>query len=223
MSEFVCAFCKKEFKFEKASLKHVCEKKRRYFEKDTKAALLAFHAFSRMYRINYRVDVTYEKFMNSSLYTDFLKLGKYILDIDAIAPKDYIEYLLKESIPAAKWCHDSEYLKYVKALTMKETPHRALERTVILMQEWSIKNGQPWQSFFENVATPLAVQWIIAGRISPWVLLNCDSGKEMINKLSDEQMLLVGPSLNIKLWMGKFGRHQDAVRDIQEALRDEGL
>lgn len=222
-SDFVCSFCSKGYKGERYLLKHVCKQKKRFFDRDTKPARLAFHAYSKFMLVNYRREPTYEKFMNSEFYDAFLRFGKYILDVDAISPLEYIDYMLKSTIPVDRWCRDSEYLKYVKSLTMKETPHRALERTVILMQEWAIKHEAQWQNFFREVSSPLAVQWIISGRLSPWVFLNCKSGQSMLSNFTNEQKSLISPSLNTKMWLGKFARFPCEVTDIQSALEDEGL
>lgn len=220
-----CPFCSKDYKREKSFLDHVCRQKKRFFEKDTKAARFAFAAFVKFHEVHYRgrTPPTYEKFIQSSLYDAFLKFGKYILDIDALSPTDYIDYMVRSQVPIDRWCRDAEYEKYVGQLAMKESPDRALERTCLLMQEWALKEGHDSSDFFRIISVPLAVMWVRSGRISPWVLLNCSSGVELLSKFSDEQMLLTQGALNINMWNGKFKRNMDEVRSIRAALEDAGL
>lgn len=222
---FKCPFCEKGYKLEKAFLNHVCKQKRRFFEKDTKAARLAFAAHTKFYEVHYRgrPAPNHDKFMQSSLYDGFLAFGKYILDIDALSPPDYIDYMVRSQVPIDRWCRDAEYEKYVGHLAMKETPERALERTCLLMQEWALKEGRESSDFFREIAPPLAAMWVRSGRISPWVLLNCDSGTELLGKFTDEQIMLSSGALNIKMWKGKFQRQVGEVRAIRAALGESGL
>jgi hypothetical protein len=222
---FKCSFCDKVYKTEKPFLNHVCRQKKRYFEKDTKAARLAFAAYTKFYEVHMPANKppTYEAFSNNSLYEVFLSFGKYILDIDAISPKDYIDYMVRSKVKIDYWCRDSEYEKYVVNLAMKETPERALERTCLLMQEWALKQSADSSDFFRLISPSLASMWIKSGRISPWVLLNCDSGVALLGRLSDEQMMMISGALNTRMWKGKFSRQMDEVRDIRAALEASGL
>jgi hypothetical protein len=220
-----CSYCDKTYKLEKPFLNHICAQKKRYFEKDTKAARLAFATFTKFHEVHYRgrVPPTYEKFMQSSLYEAFLRFGKYILDIDAISPPDYIDYMVRSQVPIDRWCRDSEYEKYVGQLAMKETPVRALERTCLLMQEWAVKEQRDSANFFREISPTRAAMWVRSGRISPWVLLNCESGVDLIGRFNDEQMVMIAGALNTKMWKGKFQRHPDEVRDLRSALEATGL
>ena len=222
-TELTCPYCEATFKKEANFAKHICKQKRRFFEKDTKPARFAFHAFKEFHNVHYRRETTYEKFMKSNLYDAFMRFGKYILDIDAIDPMAYIDYMIRSTVPIDRWCRDSEYEKYVFNLTMKECPMRGTERTLLLMQEWANSKQSEMVNFFRDISAPLAVRWIISGRISPWVLLNCESGQELLGRLTDEQTLLIKNALNIKLWKGKFTRHRKEVSDIQAVLAESGI
>ncbi len=223
--DLTCTFCGKTYKRESTLARHICRLKRRFFEKETLTARLAFRAFTVFHEVHYRgkTPPSYEKFMDSTLYDAFLAFGKYIRDIDAISPPDYIAYMVKSGVPIDRWCIDSEYEKYVRDLMMRESHDRAVERTLMLMEEWGVRENRPWIEFFREISMPRASAWVMSGRISPWVLLNCASGAELMTRFSDEQMKMVSKALNIKLWNGKFSRHRDAVRDIQKTLKGAGL
>lgn len=222
---FKCLYCGKVYKLEKPFTNHVCRQKKRVFEKDTKPARLAFATFTKFHEVHYRAKAvpSYEKFAQSTLYEAFLSFGKYILDIDALSPPDYMDYMVRSGIPIDRWCRDAEYEKYVGHLAMKETPYRALERTFLLMHEWALKEKRGTSDFFREIAPALAAMWVRSGRISPWVLLNCDSGVALLGRFTDEQMLLTQGALNIKMWKGKFSRQLEEVRVIRTALEEEGL
>lgn len=222
-TEHTCAYCSQEYKTERGLAGHKCKIKDRVLQKDSKASRLAYAAFSAFHELHYRRPTTFEKFAHSTLYNAFLKFGNHIITIDAIDPQSYIDYMIRSGVAIDRWCREDEYEKYVQHLIMKETPFRGTERTLLLMQEWANSNETDLTNFFHGIAAPLAVMWIKSGRISPWVLLNCNGGKSLLSRLSDEQMTLVGPSLNIRLWNGKFQRHSKEVGEIQETLKEYGI
>lgn len=218
-----CPYCKKTFKYETMMIKHSCEIKTRHAVKETKQARIALHAYSEFMRIHMGNPATYEAFMKSRAYNAFMKFAKYILDVDAVSHREFIDHMVKSGVAVDRWCDDSQYLAFVKKKLVNETPHRALERTVILMQEWALKNQTDWTVFFNEVSQPLAVQWITTGRLSPWVVLNCRTGLELLGRLSTEQKRLIEGSINTRVWLGKFARYPAETRDIKEALEGEGL
>lgn len=218
-------WCKKVFIREASYFKHICRQKKRFLEKDTNAARLAFHAYNHFQHLNYasKKAPSYEKFMESSFYDAFMNFAKYIQDVDAITPVEFIDYAVRSKEPIDRWCKDSFYERYVRDLTLKEDPIRAVERNLMLMESWSINTGHSMKDFFRYIETPRATLWIKTGRISPWVMLNCDSGLELLAKLSEEQLLIIKDALNTKLWFGKFTRFRSDVDNIKETLKEVGL
>ena len=221
--EHACGYCHRKYKTERGLANHKCSIMIRLSEKETPAGRLAFKAFSDFYRRHYGSTPSYEKFANSNLYNAFLNFGKYIIDIDAIDPQSYIDHMLTSNVPIDRWCKDVEYSKYVNHLIMKETPYRGVERTLKLMENWANSHQTDLSKFFHEISAPLAVRWIMSGRISPWVLLNSDGGKSLLERLTDEQILLIKPSLNSNVWNGKFKRHEKAAENIKATLKEGGI
>jgi hypothetical protein len=56
------------------------------------------------------------------------------------------------------------------------------------MQTWANDNDSVWNHYFNYVSTNRATFDIKDGKISPWLVLNCASGKKMLASLSDEQL-----------------------------------
>lgn len=221
---YTCPFCHKLFVVEKAYLKHLCAKKQRFLERDTKYYHIAYQAYSRFYQLSYRKNAPdLDKFEASSIYLGFIKFGRYVLDINAVDPMEYATYLVKHNTPLADWCKDRIYEQHIRDLVLRESPERALERNTMLMESWAHREGKLIKDFYREIGTGKALQWLRSGRISPWVMLNCQSGQELLGKFSDEQMMLAGEALNRKLWDGKFSRHLQFVYDIQDALKEIGL
>lgn len=222
---FECQFCNKVFKREKTLSVHLCEQKRRWLNKDEKYVRLAFIAYNRFYEISMgdKKHKDYEHFSKSSYYTAFTRFGKYITEINAIDPERFIDFVIKSSVPLDRWTKDVVYNTYIQDLCSKETAERALERTILLMQEWGEQNDRPYNVFFREISRPRAIHWIRSGRISPWVIFHCDSGIDLMSSFNDEEMKLVEEVVEPSFWMRKFSVRQDDVKFVTNILEKAGL
>ena len=222
-----CEWCKREFHDEKNLINHSCEKKRRWFKKEDPANRLGFIAWSRFYELTHsggnKKKTSNKEFINSRYYNAFVKFGRYIVDVNAIEPSKFIDYVIKNNLPIDKWTNDFVYQQYVKDLVKKETPEQAFERAIHLMQQWSDQTGEPWQEFFRKINTNIAVQWAQAGRISPWVLYTVDSALDMIDRCNLEQQDMIKQAAPVAQWKIKFMKNKDSVEWIKQMMKDAGV
>jgi hypothetical protein len=58
------------------------------------------------------------------------------------------------------------------------------------------------------------------GKISPWVILNCSSGKKLISNMNDDQLELISPAFDIAFWVKKFKQLPADVALVQEILKE---
>lgn len=203
----------------------MCDKKQRYLSRDEKHVKLGFRAYQMFYEINYRnvKSRSFEDFMTSKHYLDFVRFGRYLLDIKAVNAFGFIEFIMKTAIPVHKWQSPVVYETYVRELNKKESPSAALERNFLLMQEWSVETGEEWTEFFRKVQPTLATLWIRSGRISPWVLYTASSAADLLGRMSEEQINLVHQVLEPKFWQAKLDANQTEVESIREELEAAGI
>jgi hypothetical protein len=221
---FKCDFCNKEFLSEKVFFNHICDKKRRFLQKDDKANKIGFIAYDYFNRKNMgQTSTTYEKFSNSRLYNAFVKFGKYVIDLNALNPIGFIEFLIRIEAPIDKWTQINLYTTYVHELNKNESALDALERNFMLMQHWAIESGENWCDFFRKIATPLAALWISTGRISPWILFTATSAKDLLTRMTSEQLSMVEKTINPEFWQLKITKHQQEVDIIRETLAENGI
>jgi hypothetical protein len=227
MTDYVCNFCKRNFKKEISLINHSCEKKRRWFSKDEPHIRIAFLAWTRFYELNSYMnkkdETTFESFINSRYYTAFVKFGKQIHNLNAIEPQKFIDYVIKNNIPIDKWAHDFVYEQYVIQLVRQESAESALERNIKLMNDWSSQNGEQWYNFFRKVNTNQAVAWIMNGKISPWVLYNVDSAIDFFERCNPEQVALIKKHAPPGPWKIKFNKNQDSCKFIRTTLKESGM
>jgi hypothetical protein len=206
-------------------MSHVCEKKRRALQKDEKRVKLGYIPFNQFYKLSAgaRKDKTYEEFCNSQYYNAFVKFGSFVSNVKPLYPEKYINYVVTSGVKLDQWCKEEMYEKYATELIRKEGVETALERTITTMSEWAEENNSVWNHYF-LYASPNRVIWHIRdGKVSPWLMLNCKSGKEMLSKFNDEQLNLVYHVLDPQHWALRFKRQKDDVQLVKDVVKRSKL
>jgi hypothetical protein len=206
-------------------LAHACEKRRRWLARDEKQYKMAFIVYSKFYEMSFRGSKPrkYEDFMISKHFGDFVRFAKYLLDIQAINPDAFVEFLLKAQVPMKNWFFPFVYEQYIRELNKRETPGNAVERNILLMQQWEIENGHPWHEFFKKVSPALATQYIRSGRLSPWVLYTASTSHELLERMSEEQLKLIEQYVDPRFWKRKFTEQPEDVNFIKTILAEAGV
>lgn len=222
---FDCVHCGKKFMQEKTLFAHMCEPKRRFMQKDEKRVQAGFMAFNRWYQItqNAKKDKTYEDFCKSAYYNAFVKFGSFVNNVLPIYPSKFIDYVIKSGIKLDHWCRDELYETYLYDMIKVEPVESAVQRTVQTMMEWGDTSGAQFNHYFNYVNLNRAVQDIRNGKISPWVILNCASGKKMLNNFNDEQLDIIAPAFDLGYWLRKFKEVPADVVMVEEICREAGI
>lgn len=210
---------------EKTLAAHMCEPKRRWLQKDEKRVRYGLYAFQRFYALSAgtKKEKTYEDFAKSPYYNAFVKFGSFVSNVKPLYPEKYIDYVVTSGVKLDHWCRDEMYEKYALELILKEDVTTALERSVNNMMTWAEEKGSAWNHYFNYVSTNRAVWDIKDGKISPWLILNCRTGKEMLSKFNDEQLALVYHVINPEHWALRFKRQSKDVELVKEIVKESKL
>jgi len=223
---YVCEYCGSGYVREKTLAAHMCEKKRRALQKDEKRVRHGFYAFGRFYKLSAgaKKEKTYEEFCISPYYNAFVKFGSFISNVKPLYPDKYIDWVVKSGVKLDHWCKDALYEKYVLELILKEDVATALERSVKTMMEWAEENEPAaWNHYFNYISLNRAVWHIKDGKISPWLLLNCTSGKAMLGKFNNEQLEMVFHVINPEHWAMRFKRLPRDVELAKQVAKESAL
>ena len=223
---FTCPYCGAKFAKEKTLAVHMCEQKRRFVQKDERRVQLGYQTFMRFYELCQKSSKqkSYEDFCKSPYYTAFVKFGSFVSNVKPLYPEKYIDHVVTSGVKLDHWCREEMYEQYAINLIKKEGVETALERSVITMMEWADEQEQaPWNHYFHHVSLNRAVWHIRDGKISPWLILNCASGKEMLSKLNDEQLEIVYPMINPEHWAVRFKRQTADVQLVKDVAKESKL
>jgi len=223
---YVCEYCGNGYTREKTLAVHMCQPKRRALQKNEKRVQLGMYAFNQFYKLSAgsKKDKTYEDFCKSPYYNAFVKFGSFVSNVRPLYPERYVDYVVTSGVKLDHWCRDEMYEKYAIELIQKEGVETALERSVMTMMEWADENTPaPWNHYFEHVSLNRAVWHIKDGKISPWLLLNCKSGKEMLSKFNDEQLNMIFHIVDPSHWALRFKRQLRDVELVKEVVKESSL
>ena len=221
----LCGYCGKRFRLAKTLFSHVCEKKRRHLQKTEKRVQTGFLAFNKFFQStsNSKKNKTYDEFCDSSFYNAFVKFGSFVNNSDAVYPEQFIDYVIRSGIKLDHWCREELYYQYLYEMLKKEPAESAVQRSLITMMNWAdICNGD-FSNYFEQINLNRAVHDIVEGKISPWIILNCGTGKKLVSTLSDDQLNMISPAFDLQYWQKRFRDKPADVALVKEVCAEAGI
>jgi hypothetical protein len=223
-TKFGCEFCGRSFIRESTVLKHICEYKHRWLEKDRPSNRIGFQAWIQFYKKNSatKKNKTYEEFIKSAYYAAFVKFGLYCVDANVVNVPRYADWLVKNQIKIDTWNADSNYTKFLIDYLRIEDPldaiHRSIEVCIELAKEENIMSNDMFRFGNKN---KICYQ-ITKGKISPWMLYQSNSGVEFLSSIDSTQQKMIMDYINPEQWAIKFKRNQDSVNQVKEILSTAG-
>lgn len=221
---YKCRYCEKEFAKETSIEVHMCEPKRRFREKDERGVQLGFQAYLRFYEITQGSAKLkqFEDFVKSPYYKAFVKFGRYCVSVKAINPKQFTEWLLKNNKKIDHWCKDSIYTEYLMHYLRVESVTDALARSIEFSIDWGESNNASPHDCLRFGNSNAIAYAVSTGRISPWVLYNCDSGQKFLSELDSTQVAMIWPYIDAEFWHKKFHDYVADKEYVKDILQKAG-
>jgi hypothetical protein len=223
---YKCQYCNKEYRKESTLAAHLCEPKRRYQQEKEVGVQLGFQAYLRFYELSQGSAKlkTYKDCVESPYYSAFIKYGRHSQAIRCVNFKSYTEWLLKNNKKLDWWCKDTLYLEWLHQYIRIENVSDAIERSMNEMQRHAdeVESLQLTDYFRYGNSNKICFQ-ISNGRVSPWIVFNCDSGIKFLETLNEEQLSIILPWIDPDYWQRKF---QDYLADrewVNDILNKNGF
>jgi hypothetical protein len=203
---------------------HSCEPRRRRTEKDEAGVRLGFQAYIKFYELTQgsaRLK-TFDDFADSSYYKAFVKFGRYCVDVRAINPARFTEWVLKQNKKLDHWAKDSVYTEYLQDYLRVENVNDALARAIEFSIDWGEKNNaKPEDCLRFGNANTMAYA-VSAGRISPWIIYASDSGQRFLSELDSTQVSMIWSIIDADFWMRKFKDYPADYEYAKDMLQKAG-
>jgi hypothetical protein len=219
-----CRYCKKEFLKETSLAIHMCEPKQRFQEQDERGVQLGLQAYLKFYEMTQGSAKlkTFEDFAASPYYRAFVKFGRYCVAIRAINPPRFMEWLLKNNKKIDHWARDTLYTEYLTEYLRVENVNDVLTRAMEFGITWSEETGNPAEDCLRYGSTNAMVYAVTTGRISPWIVYNCESGQKFLSELDATQIAMIWPYIDSDVWMRRFSDYVADQEYVKEMLQKAG-
>jgi hypothetical protein len=221
---YICQYCRKNFARETSLAVHSCEPRRRRQERDEAGVRLGFQAYLKFYELTQgsaRLK-THDDFCESPYYRAFVKFGRYCVAVRAVNPARFTEWLLKNNKKIDRWCTDSVYTEYLVDYLRVENVNDALARAMEFSISWSEETGNPAEDCLRYGNTNAMVYAVTAGRISPWIIYNCESGQKFLSELDSTQIAMIWSYVDAEVWTKKFADYVADQEYVKEILQKAG-
>jgi hypothetical protein len=222
-----CDFCHKSFSRESTLVSHTCEAKRRWNQRNDSNVKKGFWAFQRLYQSfgprNNGIPRPYIEFQKSAFYNALVKYGSWCEENSIIEWEMFTKWLIKESVKVDKWCDWNIYQQWLTEFLFDEDHEQALARSLQTVNEWAKNSEQDWKQFFQLASVNTILNWIISGKISGWLLYNCNSAVGFLERCNPEQLEMVQNRFPPTKWKIKFMRQKDITDIVRTILKDSGF
>ena len=225
---YKCRYCDKNFRRESTLVAHSCEQKRRHQQQNETGVQWGYKAYIRFYEITQGSAKlkTYDDFATSPYYLAFVKFGRHCVAIRCINFNSFTDWILKNNKKLDYWCKDSLYEEWMFEYLKRESPQDALERALKEMQEYAdsntdLKNG--YRDYFKYGNGNRICHHIVSGRISPWVIFNCSTGVEFLERLDETQIGTIIRYIDPDFWQKKFVDYIADTEWTKDILQKAGL
>jgi hypothetical protein len=131
-------------------------------------------------------------------------------------------WLLKEQKKIDHWCSDRVYTEYLMQYLLVEAVNDALARAIEYSMRWSEETGNPAHDWLRYGNTHALCYAVTAGRVSPWVIYNSESGQKFLSELSAQQVAIVWPYIDSDAWQKKFHDYPADQEYAKEILKQAG-
>lgn len=220
-----CEHCGRTFMRESNFIRHICEPKRRWLDKDKLGNRIGYNSWKAYYNKHHpgKKSTAYQDFIKSSYYLAFVKFGNYCADITAVNPGAYAAWLVKNNIPIDTWATDKNYNRYIVEYIRDEDPMDAVKRTMETLLDISTASNIQLQDTLRYGNQNRLCHLITAGKISPWVLYHSKSGLEFLGKLDQGQTDLIFEYIDPQKWSIKFKRYGESLQEVKAVLGEVQL
>jgi len=222
--KYECKFCGKRFVHEARYFAHRCKQMIRDEEFRTpigQAAWILYQKWMKAYR---RIVPPAKTFLHSKKYTSFIKFAKFVQKTHIPDTDSFIWLMREKDIDPTIWSNDQVYSMYIEFLDRRAKPTKQAEITVnTVFKIADAADVEPGEVF--DILEPNEVIELFRRRqFSPWLLLHSSKFKQFfIDRLNQEQKLILETIIRPKYWGEKFQKYPEDVENMKKYVKELNL
>ena len=218
---FRCKFCGLGFKLEDRYLKHKCRAMERDEEIRTPVGMAALSYYQLWMKEQKRAVPNVEAFLNSKLYTSFVKFAKFAQETDIPNAEQYIKFMIRKDIHPTIWTNDQIYSEYLQWLDRGRDPKAQAQYTVDYLFKVAEALDCDVGDIFNFVRVPDVITMLRKRLLSPWILLPSTKFREFIKtKATPEQRQVIEVIIKPKAWAEKIKKNPQTVEYMKKIVHE---
>lgn len=219
-NKFRCPYCHKVYARESWFRKHTCDKKLRFEQVHNMDFIRGHHIYTHWLRRNRWMrrgkEPSAADFINSPFYTPFMELVKFTGDNWVITSLRYLDYLIDHNVGQVKWCSEDTLRSYRDHIRRHDDPTDQVRVSADAIEKWCEKNNVIMREFFAKIGPGTALQMVVTGQVSPWVLFGYDrSVNDLLSRMNGDWISSVNEFLNNNYWINRLQHAPDVRTAIQ--------
>ena len=223
--KYKCTFCDREFVRKTWYEKHSCDKKQRFLDRNNITVIRAHRLFNHWQRrarlLRRGVEKPIEEFLKSPYYNTFVRLAEFTTTEYVVSGYKYIDWLVDNRIPEAKWCNPRDLEDYRVYVRESEDPAEQATTSCKNIRVWCVDNGVQMPEFFKTITPSQAFNMVRENRLSPWVLLGYQPAmRDLTTRFKQDMLFQLNEHINVPYWLEKT-QDTEAMAKVNEVLDEQ--
>jgi hypothetical protein len=165
---------------------------------------------------------SFDDFARSPYYRAFVKFGRHCVAIRAVNTARFIDWVVRQNKKIDHWCRDAVYTEYLVEHVRSEAATDSLARALEAAIDWSDHTGNPDRDFLRWGNDNVLCHAVATGRVTAWILYNCESGTEFLGRINAEQVAMIWSMIDADFWQKKFRDYPADAEYVREMLSKAG-
>ena len=220
--EWNCSFCSRTFLRESAFMNHTCPGKKRLEDMRSQTGQSAYAYYAEWMRVKRHTVPPPETFMESRLFTTFLKFAKHVEAVKLPNVNQFIKSMVDSNdIPPSLWCRDSTYSMYLKLYDDLVPPMTQVSSTIDELFDLMVEHKVQGIDLFKTIGSEVLLKLLQKRKVSGWFLMASDAFARFYHSLPPTEKMLFQRELNYVA--EKVARNGDILEKCRECAKEMGL
>jgi len=224
--KYKCSFCRRDFVRKTWYEKHMCDKKQRFMDRNNITTIKAHRLFNhwqqRAKLLRRGKEKSLDEFCKSPMYNAFTRLAEFTSSEYVVSGFKYIDWLVENKVPEAKWCNPRDLDDYREYLRTTEEPETQAKTSCKNIRVWCVDNDISMPEFFKTITPGQAMNMVRENKLSPWVLLGYQPCVDALtSRFKQEMLFTLNDHINVPYWLEKTEADAAGVATVTKVLNEK--
>lgn len=220
---WVCEYCSRVFVRESAFMNHRCPDKLKLDLLKSADGQNAFAYYNLWMKEQGRSEQSIETFIESRLFSTFIKFAQYTRRTNLPKVGDYIRFMVQQKLSPTMWTSDALYSAYLQKYDSIIPPEQQFTQSAEELHQLAIDLGVKLPRIFEALGPADLINLIRRRKLSFWFLLASSKFRSYMLSLPAEDRERIAAAINIGAANNRIQSERELFKEFSEATKELGL